>query len=427
MKKKFLVVFILIASEVLFSQEYDLNYYIEQAKDNSPLIKQNKKDAELLSLDLEQIKTILSKPEINLEARVLFAPIISHDKNSSGFEWVSEGANDYTGYDLAFSDGGQYQAVISVKQPIFTGSIYKNYADNAAISKRISKNKIDLTQHEIEQLVCHQYLLCLKSKNQKEISLELIKKLEEQIKIVEQLVQHAIYKQTDLKLLQIEIQNYILEYKTYDAGYKNNLADLNILCGIENQKDIELVSTNFEIRPDTIATSHFLNSFTLDSLSIQSDQILFEQKYKPRLNLFADAGLNAIYIPSFNRFGFSTGLSFIWNIFDGNQKRIQQDKTKIKLDIIEFNKNRFKNNFSIYKEKFLNRIKDINERIQITENQLIEYKKLLDLYNVELTYKQVSIMDFKNIFRDIGAKKQENTVLKMEKQALINSYNYWNY
>jgi hypothetical protein len=228
-------------------------------------------------------------------------------------------------------------------------------------------------------------------------------------------------------LLQIEIQNYKLEYKTYDAGYKNNIADLNILCGIDNNQDIDLKDTGFEIRPDTIAVSHFLNSFTLDSLSIQSDQILFEQKYKPRLNLFADAGLNAIYIPSVNRFGFSTGLSFIWNIFDGNQKRIQQEKTKIKLDEIEFNKNIFKNNYKVNKDKFLNRIKDVDEKIEITEKQLIDYEKLIELYNLELTYKQVSIMDLKNIFRDIGAKKQENTVLKMEKQALISSYNYWNY
>ena len=35
-----------------------------------------------------------------------FAPIISHDTNTNRFEWVSAGATNYTGYDLALTDGG---------------------------------------------------------------------------------------------------------------------------------------------------------------------------------------------------------------------------------------------------------------------------------------------------------------------------------
>jgi hypothetical protein len=36
-------------------------------------------------------------------------------------------------------------------------------------------------------------------------------------------------------------------------------------------------------------------------------------------------------------------------------------------------------------------------------------------------------MDFKNLMKDIAAKKQEIIQLKMEKQLLINAYNYLNY
>jgi len=36
-------------------------------------------------------------------------------------------------------------------------------------------------------------------------------------------------------------------------------------------------------------------------------------------------------------------------------------------------------------------------------------------------------MDFKNLLKDITAKKQDYLLLRMEKLLLINSYNYWNY
>jgi len=36
-------------------------------------------------------------------------------------------------------------------------------------------------------------------------------------------------------------------------------------------------------------------------------------------------------------------------------------------------------------------------------------------------------MDFKNLLKDITAKRQDFLLQKMEKQLLVNSYNYWNY
>jgi cell division protein FtsB len=40
---------------------------------------------------------------------------------------------------------------------------------------------------------------------------------------------------------------------------------------------------------------------------------------------------------------------------------------------------------------------------------------------------EASVMDYKNLLKDISAKKQELLQLKMEKQFLINSYNFLNF
>jgi len=298
----------------LSAQQRDLSFYLDQAKINSPLINKNKNESKIVTLDLKQINSILSKPEVNLISSVMFAPIISHDNNSSHFELVSNGATDYTGYDLALTDGGQYQAVVSVKQPLFTGSRYKTYVNKASISGQINDNNIALTVHELEQIVGYQYILCIKSKMQINNELSLLKELNEQVKRLQKLVENAVYKQTDLMLLQIEIQNYEAEYKMFQGEYMTHIYDLNLICGIRDTSMVDLRETDFVLKPDIIRNSNFLTAYKLDSLNIIADQSIYDLKYKPQLDLFADAGLFAAYLPYPGRLGFSTGISIVCRI-----------------------------------------------------------------------------------------------------------------
>jgi len=426
MRALILLIF-LIYSDILSSQQPDLNYYLEKAKVNSPLINQSRNQNLIADLDLNQIKAILSKPDVNLESSVLFAPIVSHDNNTNKFQLVSEGADKYTGYDLASTEGGQYQAVVSLRQNLFTASKYKSYSDMNDISHRINENTIALTVHETEQLVTYQYLLCLKSKTEKSNSLVVLKAVEDQVGTMKKLVENGIYKQTDLILLQIEYQNYRADYKTFQSDYRNNLYDLNLLCGISDTNLIEIQDLELQLKSGINSTSQFMTSYKLDSLNVLTSLAIEELKYKPELSLFADAGLNAVYLPSFNRFGFSTGVSFKMNLFDGNQKRIMRDRAAISIRTIDFEKNNFSIKNDIYKNKTINNITSLNERLKIVESQLAQYRILLDAYSKELAQGDVSILEYKVLIRDIVAKKQESLILKMDTQILINSYNYWNF
>jgi hypothetical protein len=418
---------LLVTYNSLNAQQRDLNFYVEQAKINSPLINKSKNDNKIVMLDLQQIKSILSKPEINLQSSILFAPIVSHDNNSNRFEFVSNGASKYTGFDMASTDGGQYQAIVSLKQPLLAGSKYQIYSDKAVLSGQINENNIALTIHELEQVVGYQYLLCIKSKKQKDNSLLLLNELDSQVKILKRLVENAIYKQTDLMLLQIEIQNYIAEYKLYQSEYMTNLYDLNLICGINDTTRVELQDLDFTFKPEKVAISKFSTSYKLDSLNVIADQAIYELKYKPQLDLFANAGLNAVYIPTFNRLGFSTGLTFTWNIFDGRQRNIQREKSIINLQTIEFEKKNFLTQNDIGKNKIIDQINVLNQRIIFNEHQTDQYNQLYNAYIKELSQGEASVMDFKNLLKDIAAKNQESLLLKMEKQFLINSYNYLNY
>jgi len=411
----------------LQAQKRDLDFYITKAKAFSPLINQAQNENKIVGLDLEQIKSILSKPEINIDASILFAPIISHDNNKYRFEPVSNGATNYVGYDMALTDGGQYQSVISLKQPLFNGSRLQVYSNKADVNRRINDNRILLTEHELKKIVSHQYILCLKAKRSADMNVELLKELDDQLQVMHKLVENAIYKQSDLMLMQIEYENYNLNYETSLSDFKNNLYDLNLLCGINDTATVELQEIEPQLKTATAVSSEFSNSFRLDSLNVTEEQALSDLKYKPQVNLFANAGLNAVYLPTFNRFGLSTGLTFSWNIFDGNQQKLQKQKTGINLISLDFAKQNFVTLQEINKNNILNQFVSLDKRILLTDSQLDKYNQLLKVYHIQLAQGEISVIDFKNIVKDIAAKKQDRLMLEMEKQALIVSFNFWNY
>jgi outer membrane protein TolC len=427
--KKIVISLILITADLLLinAQDRDLDYYIGHAKEKSPLINQAENEKKIVALDLQQMNRILYKPEINVISGFTFSPIISRDNNNSSFHLVSEGATDYIGHDLALTDGGQYQALVSMRQPLLSGSKYKTYVNKADISQQINENNITLTIHELEQMVGYQYLLCIRSLKEAENSLSLIRNLEKQYALIQKLVENGVYKQTDLMLIQIELENYNLEYKGYQADYISNLYDLNLICGISDTIVVGLQDIEFKINPVTAAKSGFLTGFKLDSLNILSDQAVNELKYKPQLDLFADAGLNAAYLPYPRRLGLSAGLALTWNIFDGHQKNIQREKSTVNLQTLEFRKNNFMTQNEISRNKILNQLNSVKERIMLNEMQADKYKHLAEAYSKELSLGEASIMDFKNLLKDIAAKNQELLQLRMEKQFLINSYNYLNF
>ncbi|MCW8955443.1 MAG: histidine kinase, partial [Gammaproteobacteria bacterium] len=79
------------------------------------------------------------------------------------------------------------------------------------------------------------------------------------------LVENAIYKQTDLMLLKIEYQNYESELNAAQSEYRNNLYDLNLICGINDTSLVQLQTADFKLKPDFKNESQFLTSYKLDS------------------------------------------------------------------------------------------------------------------------------------------------------------------
>ncbi len=426
MRKK--IILLAVASclySVAFSQN-SLQHYIRLAEQNSPLLQKQENNQKIIDLDLKQFNAIYKSPNININSNVLFSPIISKDGNANKLEWFSSGSSDYIGYDLGATNGGQFQALISVNQPLFTHQYIAAHQNKANILQERNLNSVQLTKAELEQVVTHQYILCVRSQKQKKNIRNTIQVLQEQIQQMQPLVKAGIYKLIDLKLLEIELKNNQIEEERLNGLYLDNFNTLNLLCGITDTTLFELDEISLDLNSPVQKPSLFIRQYKLDSLTVKAEQNIFNLQYLPQISAFGDAGLNATYQPAFNRLGFSVGLSLTWNLFDGHQRKINEQKAIIQLSNIETDRKYFENQNDIRKKNILSQIDNLNRQLDLIDRQLTEYENLLELYKIEIKESLISVLELKTLIREISVKQQNKTNTLMSKEILINSYNYWN-
>lgn len=425
MKIKGLLVVLYLA--LAHQSKSQLSDYLTVAKNNSPLINENTNLIKVNGLEIERLKAFYTKPQVGITASYLFSPIVSHDNGNTKLEVNSMGANNYFGYDLASSNGGQYQAQLNITQPLFNEQRLKTVQEQLLISSQINQNVARLTAHDIEKIVIDQYILCLQDYKQINYTEGMIKLLSEQKDLLQKLVSGTIYKQSDLTLLNIEYQNFLLQRSQLKANIRRDFLDLNILCGISDTTVVEL--QNIELSPNvTTESSGYLEKYRLDSLNLFAQQKIFELKYKPQINWFANTGLNGVYIPDiWKRFGFSAGLSLTYNILDGNQKNITRNKTQILQKSISFYRENFTRINTLRKTKILNELASYTDRITITQQQINDYNVLMNSYKKEIISGQLSIINYITTLKNMAMVQRDFTLLSSQKQTLINAYNYWNW
>ena len=426
MNKYTLHLIFLLMAKLVFSQT-NLDFYIAQAKANSPLIQDNKNQTDAIKFELERLKSFYTKPQVTLNAGIAVAPIINQDNGKTKFEISPSDANKYLGYDIAASNGGVYQGMVNVNQPLFNSGKLITASEQMMVTNKLIENTIKLTEHDIEKIVGDQYILCLQDLKQTTYLTELIKLINEQKLVVTKLVESGLLKQSDLLVVSIEQQTQTNAYIQFKATYQRDLMDLNILCGINDTTIVTLKNSDLQIN-SAVSQSNFTEKFKIDSLSLVIAQKNFDLKYKPQLSAFANAGLNGVYVPTLpNRFGMSGGLNFSMYLFDGKQKSFNHKKTDILIKSTQSYKLNFITQNTIRKHKLLMELSSLNERMVTNFNQLKDYNQLLQYSKTELITGQQSITAYITTVKNLAALQRDYLSMQTSKQLLINTYNYWNW
>ncbi len=405
----------------------DLQFYIQKAKDNSPLIRDNKNQSEATKIEVERLKALYTKPQVGITANYLVAPVIAQDNGKTTLQLNPDNPTKYFGQDVALTNGGLYQGLIGINQPLFMESKFKVIADEAMINTKVNDNNIRLTNYEIEKIITDQYILCLQDLKQIKFLDKYINLLKEQKEVVTKLANGSVFKLSDVTLLNIEIQSQLIGLQSLQASYKKNLMDMNTIAGITDTASHELASTELQLTNNE-SNSAYIEKFTLDSSILIAQQKVFELRYKPQWNFFAYGGINASNISTLpRRFGVTGGVSFTKTLFDGRQKEINQRRTNTLLKTSLAYKESFLNQNTVRKNNLLEQVKAIDERMKLTETQVKEYEKLLGYYKQELLKGQIPVINYVNTVKNAITLERDFITMQTNRKLLINTYNYWNH
>ncbi|MBI1288903.1 MAG: hypothetical protein GC178_15150 [Flavobacteriales bacterium] len=423
------MVVLLVLIGVMTHAQNTLQYYVDAAQANSPVINDNLNQADASKYESERLRALYLRPQVGISASYMFAPIISKDNGKVSFQPNAEVADRYFGYDLAASNGGTYQALLNLTQPLFNRKTFETANEQLYAAAEINRNNAKLSAHDIEKAVTDQYILCTQDRMQLDYVRSMHSLLKEQREVLEKLVEHGIYLRSDLTQLQIETQNMAAQQAGFMANYRRDLLDLNIMCGINDTAIVDILPPDLEVTQQaTESNSFFLEKYRLDSMNLMAQQHSFELKYRPQVSFFANTGLNAVYAPTMaNRFGLSAGITFNYNFFDGGQKKLNRNKIGVNLSSIEGYKKNFIDQNTVRKTKILNEMRSYDQRMVILEQQLEDYRTLLDSYRMQLVSGQLSVINYITTVKNMAAVQRDHALLFTQRQLLINAYNYWNW
>lgn len=409
------------------SAQYHLEYYLHIARQNSPLIREQQHLLRSLQADAARLRALFTAPQLDLTANYLLSPIISRDDGQTRFLLNPAHATDYYGHDLAISNGGKYQLLINLNKPLFFSHRLQTTAEQLRISALSCNYQAMLAGHELDKLVTEHYLNCLNELKQIRHAEALLALLSEQKDLLQHLVQHGLYKPSDLILLNLEYQQQVQSLLAFRSAYRRKLLDLYLLCGI---RDTATVTLNDTILLPALPPqpSHFAEKFRLDSLRLVADQHVFDLKYKPVFNLYANAGWNAVYLPDLpNRLGFSAGFSISYPLYDGQQRRWYHERTRALEQTVIAYQEQFNTQQTVRRIQQYEQLHNLNQQIALAGQQLEEHEKLLAVYRLELQAGQLSVVQYLLALRNLTAARRDYATLQHQQQLLINEINYWNW
>lgn len=281
-------------------------------------------------------------------------------------------------------------------------------------------------ESDILQEVTAQYLSALANLRQIQFSNSMQLLLEKERKDLSPLVDKGIYQHTDLFNLDMSISDIQLTAKQALIDYKNNLAILNFLCGICDTTTIELSKPDLPIRTNfDLTSSPIMLKMKIDSLKSINSRDLVDASYRPRISLFADAGINAIDLGSIQKnIGTSFGVNFTLPIYDGEQKKLQ----KAKIDVEENTQKYFRETYVIqFKQRVLQTIEQLRLNTELAQGitkQCEQQEKLLDIYHIEMNKGLVRFLDVLDAISKYAQLKNNLTLAENTRLQLINQLYY---
>ena len=392
------------------AQTSQLQYYIDIALQNSPLLRDYQNQVVLNKYDSLLLRAEF-KPQVSGSSVNTYSPVVRG--------W---------GYDAAITNGAGFASLVSVNKLIPNKKNTDAQFNNINLQSQSITNAASISEQDLKRTIISQYITAEGSLQQLIINKEISDLLTREEIILKKLTQSNVYKQADYLTFLITLQQQDLLVKQFSIQYKNDLNTLKYSCGITDTSSVILQTPDISVKPlPGIAQSVFFKQFELDSLKLTNNKKLVDINYRPKVNLYADAGYNSsLAYRAYKNFGTSFGLSLIMPIYDGKQKQLQYSK----IDLTEKTRAGYQ---SFFTSQYQQQITQLSRQLTATEdlitdinNQLKYIQALIDVDVKLFGSGEMKITDYILTLNNYINAKNLVTQNKISRLQIINQLNYWN-
>jgi hypothetical protein len=405
-----LFIIILAIPVSLTAQQKDLDYFLTQGMQNSPLVKETNNNILLNRIDSLRILASY-KPQVSGISNNYYAPVIH------GY-----------GYDEIITDIRNLTEQISATKTFvgkrnlqiqFNGIQLLN--DSLSIAGKIN-------EQDLRRTITAAYIAAYGSWRQYLFNKEVYDLLSSEDAILKKLTQASVYRQTDYLIFLVTLQQQHLAITQARQQYQNDYATLNYVCGLVDTSFTALDSPRVVLNqlPD-YNNSIFYQKFKTDSLLLKNASQQVALAYKPKLSFTADGGYvsSLSYLP-YKNFGVGAAINLSIPIYDGHQRKLQYQR----LNILEQTRT---NNRDFYTAQYQQQIAQLTQQLQTTNqiinetNEQLKYvHTLMDANRKLLITGDVRIADY--IIAISNYLNAQNTITQniIKQFQLITQINYWN-
>ena len=409
-QNRIILFFLFFAPLFITAQTRTMDYFIHQSIQNDP--KFSEIENLLLSNRIDsQLVVAANKFQLTGNGNAYYAPVIK------GY-----------GYDAAITNGQQVSALVALNKQIYNKRNLSLQFRSLQLKTDSLKNSSILYQQDLKRAIISQYIQTFSGQLQLNFNDQLVELLSKEERILKILTEKNIYKQADYLSFLVTLQQQQLNRSQLFVQYKNDYATLNYLSGIMDTTTQTLSEPVLKrVLMNQATPSPFLRNFELDSLRLHNDRLAAEIQYRPKVNLFADAGYQStLMITPLKNFGYNVGVNLSIPIYDGNQKRLQMSK----LDIQERTRQNQRNYF----------FRQYSQQIMQLQQQLYELENLAAPINKQISYLQ-TLINVNGKLLETGDIRMTDYILALNnyitaknllvqnqiaKYQVIQQLNYWN-
>ena len=366
------------SEEASSQQTLNLDYFINVARSNNPILNDYNNQAFILKIDSLKLK---SDYGFKLDGIVdaTYSPVVN--------KW---------GYDIALSNGQSVTGIVKLSKEIIGKGNINSRKENYGLGIQQLVNESQITVQSLNRAITEQYINTYASQQQYQVINEVVHLLEQEDQILNKLTQKTTFKQTDYLSFKVTLQQNLLTLKQCYAEWKNEYALLNYLAGIVDA-DIQNIDPPAldEDRFVPFEESIYAQKSNIDSLKLTNEAKIINYNYKPRLSAYADAGYSSTFtIAPYKNLGWSAGVSLSIPIYDGNKKKMQLRQNKLSQDTrarySEFTRKQYEQQILQLQDQIM----QYNQMIKVSNEQMVYAKTLIEANLKQLPTGDVKVVDF---------------------------------